>query len=414
MLETLQRKKLETVLLSAGIMYPLSNAERWQAFLSGEDSLPLAVLGMDSLSINELSISIEVRCGIKLSPAALSEFVTAEALSLHIGAGTHPAEKTTEVDSFWKQRLPGKVARRLNLAIGDLIATATPLEFLELAGGKVEHNCAKLFKYRALRAAIGLLKRTSISSFHSEHIDQIRQIFLDSGLTLDPADWSRKRVRKDVLIYRQRNKAEVASCLIVFGGGRRMPMMPMSLLLAGMKNLSDTVIFVRTNQNLGFRNGISGLGADIESAFTNLVKLVYEQVPEKDRENQPPVVLGTSSGGLPALIFSHYLPVGSVVLAGPNSSRDPRWANNSHLTHALKSRYLQAQEGRAAPLTIVYGGIGNDSHFVPVWLSDIPEAQVVEISRAGHVCLPLLIQEGTFLTFFENWTKQHPSQKNDF
>lgn len=413
MQELSHRKKLETVLLSAGIMYPLSNPERWDAFLSGADSLPLTALGMDSLSLNELSISIEIRCGVKLSPASLSAFDTAENLSKHIENGGPQAEQSSPVSNFWKRGVTGKVARRLNLVIGDHITTATPWEFLELSGVRTNLHFANRLKFRFLQRSIRVLKTISVFSFHSEQIDRISQIFDNSGLKLDPADWSRERCAKDVLIYRQKQKAGFTSCIIVFGGGLRMPMMPMSLFLAGLGDYTDTVIFVRTTRNQGFRNGISGLGNDIESAFAKLAKLVNKKVPEKNRTIQPPVVIGTSSGGLPALIFSQFLPVGSIVLAGPNSSRDPRWESNRDFKHAIESRKTQVLEGSAAPVTIIYGGIGSDSLFVPDWQSDIPDAQIVEIPGVGHTCLPLLIEEGTFLSFLKNWTKLNPpTEKN--
>jgi hypothetical protein len=405
MAEPYDRADLGLVFLGAGINYPVSNADRWNAFVCGAESLAFSDLELDSLSFNELSVALEVRAGVDIPPGNLAvlDFVD-ELFDLIALSKAQGQEKITAKVSRISE-FKGRILRSVRFAIEDALATATPQEFLELSGAKERHFHSRRSRYSLLRIGLGLVRRMPRFSSHHDQIQRHHQIFERSGLTDQSSEWSREKKATDVLLYRKRGNANM-SCLVVFGGNARRPMMPVSLFLSALGDFADTVYLVRTQRNHGFRSGISGLGEEIKTAFPNLVSMISDTLASsRGQPVKPPVVLGTSGGGLPALIFSTLLPVHRVVLVGPNSTRDPRWSHNNDLKGALESRRLLANEGRAVPLTIVFGADGQDPRKVPDWRCDIPAADLVEVPGAGHNALLPLVEDGSFRTFLNSWAK---------
>jgi hypothetical protein len=407
-----QRAGTKPILLSAGINFPVSSPERWDAFVRGTEPLPFSAFELDSLSLNELSIALEIRCGVKLSPAALAAMHSVEELAELIapptGASARP-EQGTNVDKKSVKRL---VLDKLYLDIRDLIGTATPSEFLDLSAAGAARNSSRWTQFGLLRVALGILTKWPNLVRQATPIEKIARLIHRTLGDGERIAWSRKHRAKDVLIYRSDKPSTLASCLIVFGGNERRPMMPMGLFLAALGDLTDTVIFLRTEINEGFRSGISGLGIDLETAFANLGTVIDTTVPEERRAALPPVVLGTSGGGIPALVFSGFYPVRSVVIVGPNSTRDVRWSANPQLERVLESRRRVASDGNEVPVTVVYGELGNDAHKVSDWKSDIAGAALIEIPGAEHNALLPLVEEGTLLSNLREWINPaSPSRK---
>jgi pimeloyl-ACP methyl ester carboxylesterase len=154
------------------------------------------------------------------------------------------------------------------------------------------------------------------------------------------------------------------------------------------------------------------LGIDLETAFANLGTVIDTTVPAERRAALPPVVLGTSGGGIAALVFSGFYPVRNVVIVGPNSTRDVRWSANPQLERVLESRRRAASDGNEVPVTVVYGEMGNDAHKVSDWKSDIAGAALIEIPGAEHNALLPLAEEGTLLSNLREWINPaSPSRK---
>jgi hypothetical protein len=398
-----QRALIKPILLSAGINFPVSSPERWDAFVRGAESLPLSTFELDSLSLNELSIALEIRGGVSVSPAALAAIHSVEELAERFAPPTVTSARPGRATNGVKKIIKRLVLEKLNLGIKDLIGTATPSEFLEFAAASTAHNSGRWTRFRLLRVALGYLKKlpglVGIPGSINNVARKIDRLLGDR----ERIAWSRKRRGQDVLVYRSDRPSSSASCLIVFGSNGRRPMMPMGLLLAALGDFSDTVIFLRTALNDGFRSGISGLGTDLETAFANLGTLIDTTVPEERRVALRPVVLGISGGGIPALVFSEFYPVCRVVMVGPNSTRDVRWSANHNLQRVLQSRRLAASDGTEVPVTVVYGEMGNDAHKVPDWKSDIAAATVIGIPGAMHNALLPLAEDGTLLSNLTEW-----------
>ncbi len=403
MVEEWQRAGTKPVLLSAGINFPVSSPERWDAFVRGAEPLLFSAFELDSLSLNELSIALEIRCGVKLSPAALAAMRSVEELAELIAPPTGASAQPEQGSNVDKKSIRRLVLYKLYLDIKDLIGSATPSEFLELSAAGAARNSGRWTQFGLLRVALSVLKKWPNLVRQATPIEKIARMIDRTLGDSERIAWSRKHRAKDVLVYRRDKPSTLASCLIVFGGNARRPMMPMGLFLAALGDLTDTVIFLRTEVNDGFRSGISGLGTDLETAFANLATVIDTTVPEELRVALPPVVLGTSGGGIAALVFSGFYPARSVVIVGPNSTRDVRWSANPQLERVLESRRRAASEGGGVKVTVVYGEMGNDAHKVPDWKSDIAGAVVIEIPGAKHNALLPLAEEGTLLSNFREW-----------
>lgn len=389
-------------------MFPHSNPDRWAAFVSGSDPLPLSVLNLDSLSLNELSIALEMRSSVSVSPGALAVLQSAEELSSLLESSQSVQFPGARELGTWRRTVRRVIIERLLDAFNDSVRSATPRKFMRIYDAVSNASSEWSSRLSIHRFVLEFLTKYSTVEVHADQIQRAGQIFHDTGLTLWSTTWTRRRCARDVIMYRQSAQSETASCVIAFGGGFRQPMMPISLFLAALGDYTDTVFLVRSKPADAFRRGISGLGSDIETAFANLVKVVGREVREEALTQKPPVVLGTSGGGIPALIFSQFLSRCRAVLVGPNSTRDPRWANNETLTRALDSHSAAVHERRAVPVTIVYGDIGNDVQKVPDWQTHIAGAQIVKIPGADHNALLPLVERGTFQDAMRIWATQIP------
>ena len=412
MVDESQRARMKPILLSAGINFPVSNPERWGAFVRGAEALPLSTFELDSLSLNELSIALEIRCGVNVSPAALAAIRSVEELAERIAPPTTASTRPEHQKNWWRKSADRLVWDKLYFVIQDAIGTATPSEFLELTAAGAARDSGRWTQFGLRRLALRYLKKWPNLVRQPTPIEKIGRMVDRSLGNSDRIAWSRKHRGKDVLVYTSARSATSASSLIVFGGNARRPMMPMGLFLAALGDFTDTVFFLRTKRNDGFRSGISGLGNSLDSAFANLGMLINTTVSEERREALPPVVLGISGGGIAALIFSEFFPARSVVIVGPNSTRDARWSANHQLERVLQSRRRAASVGGAVPVTVVYGELGSDAHKVPDWKSDIAGAEVTQVPGAKHNALLPLADDGTLLSHLREWiSPTFPSSK---
>jgi hypothetical protein len=211
--------------------------------------------------------------------------------------------------------------------------------------------------------------------------------------------WSRRKLSRDVLLYKKTAHSKEGPPLIVFGGGARRPMMPMAVFLASLEGFSDFVIFIRPQLGGGYRNGILGLGPSLESAFPSLLAIVSSQLRKKS-SSELPVVMGMSAGGLPALMFSDLIGARSVHLFGPNATDDPRWSGSHQLRETLDRR----ERGESAhDVTICFGADCEDAAKVPSWTRDIPGATIIPFPGLNHNVLYGLFERHSLRENLDVW-----------
>lgn len=383
-----RRRLLEEVLLTAGVTYPLASPERWAEFLRGEFDLDLDDLELDSLSLNELSVSLELRAGLRLTPAELAEFTTLSDISDRLDlpplrgvAMQHDESPETPAESaapgraaltFRGHRTVGEFAREV---IRDIIASSTPRRLVAVArsplGGLPRFNDAR--KFAAMLPTVG-----------GAH-----------------AGWSRRSLAADVLLFRSDERVPGATPIVIFGGNARRPMMPMALFLTAVAGISDTVVLVRTRKNDAFRSGITGVGKGMERSFTTLAGILKRRL-DLTHPDRTPLIIGTSGGGLPALIFSEDLECRRVVMVGPNATDDPRWEGSPALVRVLDRQ----QNSATRPHVVVcYETEGRDVSKVSAWRRDLPAAQLLAVPGAGHNALFALYKRNELADQLRSWTE---------
>jgi hypothetical protein len=394
------REKLGPVLLGAGSTFPDSHPERWRAFLRGEDPIPLSVLELDSLAFNELSISIELRAAKTLSPGTLANIETLEELCHSIFHS--PIEGTTAPSGSrtrdFRSRLRGKIIRLI--ALNDLIAAATPEELLGLCELNPRLGFFPGLRIRLIRSLNLVLARFSGGNPLEQRLSSVHAVAREQGATWTNPRWSRKVLAKDVLLFYANQADKCTNPIVVFGGNARRPMMPMGVFLPSIPSNSGLVILVRTKQNKAFREGISGLEGGMHESFQRLAQICQDEFNRRNATGRP-TLMGTSGGGIPALIFSAYLHASSIVMFGPNSTRDPRWGGHELLRLLLRNRFESKGNPSNPPVTIVFGLEGQDSEKVHAWQTDIADSVTVGIRGLGHNVLFPYAQKGKLKELFE-------------
>jgi acyl carrier protein len=370
------RKRLELILLASGITYPATHAEEWSNFLRGTSDLSLNELDLDSLSLNELAVNLEIRARVAISPQELSEIKTLAGIIERMGSESRQSQEESSAAQG------GKTFTRF----GNWIRLTFWGIMRDIPGSETPRRISQINKIAAMRRV--------------RFFDEIPRIMDSiSGFGTNVNMWSRRKLSRDVLLYKKTAHSKEGPPLIVFGGGARRPMMPMAVFLASLEGFSDFVIFIRPQLGGGYRNGILGLGPSLESAFPSLLAMVSHQL-RKRSSSELPVVMGMSAGGLPALMFSDLIGARSVHLFGPNATDDPRWSGSHQLRETLDRR----ERGESAhDVTICFGADCEDAAKVPSWTRDIPGATIIPFPGLNHNVLYGLFERHSLRENLDVW-----------
>jgi len=355
---------LETILLSAGISFPQSSKAEWQAARDGGSLPSFQMLGLDSLGLNELSISLELVSGIELTTSEIFAMDSLEDLVSVLIEKNQSAEATSD-----------DPAPNPQMSLRNRLDSFLHSFFRELAGALTAEEIGK----------VSLLPLARLKGFSqiSTVADNLRDF--GTGKVL----WSRRHLKSDALIYTAKQKLPGSIPIVFFGGVFRRPGMPASYFLKGVEGFTDTVILLRTKTGDGFRSGIRGLGSDLPKSLYSLASLLRKTLI-LDGSYVPPLIIGMSAGGIPALIFSSYTSAQGVLLVGPQSTNDSRWSQSIDLLNALKSR--KGEE--SCHVRICYGENSQDSLKIPSWTSDIANCSVFQIPNSPHAALFPLFSRG--------------------
>jgi acyl carrier protein len=373
---TSARKRLELILLASGITYPATHAEEWSNFLSGTSDLSLNELDLDSLSLNELAVNLEIRARVAISPQELSEMKTLDDIIERLESNTRksPAKSGATPDAWPLTRVGQRLRQKFWGFIRDIPGTGTPKQVSQINRITMVHGV--------------------------KFLDEIPRI-MDSISELGAAVnlWSRRKLSRDVLLYTKAGASKELPPLIIFGGAMRRPMMPMAIFLASIEGLSNFVIFVRPRVGGGYRNGILGLGPSLESAFPSLFAIVSSQLRKKS-SSELPILMGMSAGGLPALMFSDFIEARRVLLFGPNATDDPRWSGSQQLRDTLDRR---ASGVDSHNVSIFFGADSKDPAKVPAWTRDIPGATITSFPGLTHNVLYDLFENHSLREHLDVW-----------
>jgi hypothetical protein len=215
---------------------------------------------------------------------------------------------------------------------------------------------------------------------------------LDFAGDIPPTSFRRRRLRYAVSLYEDGGSRHGKTLLICFSGNAYRLMMPTPLFLQHIDARLATVAYLRTDRHHGYRNGIRGVGDSLESAIDRLPDLLdmraYKRV----------AVVGTSGGGLPAILAGLRLGADAVLAAGPNSPEDRRWATLSKGEGAASLfRGFASGSGRNPAIHLVHGANNKkDEESAKLIASFVAVQSITAVAGADHGCLYELVQRRQF------------------
>jgi hypothetical protein len=207
-----------------------------------------------------------------------------------------------------------------------------------------------------------------------------------------PAAFVRRRLHHGVSRFEGQGRRDRKTLLICFSGNAHRVMMPWPVFLQHIDVKRADVVYLRTVKNRGYRSGIRGLADDLAESIDALERLV------ECRTYRKVSVMGTSGGGLPAILAALRLGADAVLAAGPNSPADERWTELSDGRGGaeLFRRFAGAQV-RLPDIHLVYGAFAKkDKESARAIASCVPVKSVTKVPETGHAALFPLVERGKF------------------
>jgi hypothetical protein len=126
----------------------------------------------------------------------------------------------------------------------------------------------------------------------------------------EPEGFTRLRLSRDVRLYSNPGASGPKRLLILFSSLALRPMMPVHVFLQHVDARTTDVMFLRDSERDAFRSGLFGLGTTLHDVIDRLPRLVdlsrYQSVS----------TMGTSGGGVPALVAGLSLGARAAISAG--------------------------------------------------------------------------------------------------
>ena len=171
-------------------------------------------------------------------------------------------------------------------------------------------------------------------------------------------------------------------------------MMPMPVFLQHFDSSRVDVAFVKDPKRKGFRKGIDGIAPNLDILIDELKNLL------KTDEYQRVVTIGTSGGGLPAILTAVKLGLDTGMSVGPDA---PIWlTNGSKMAGELLLSYAR-QASTEPRLFLVYGNDNPKDKAKAEALAAVVSAQLIPVSDpsepVGHNALYPLVEQGKLTEF---------------
>ena len=228
-------------------------------------------------------------------------------------------------------------------------------------------------------------------------IDMLHRACLQSGKAA-PEPFIRRRLRQVALFSAGENRSGKILAICFAGNAQRM-MMPMPVFLQHLDSSRVDVAFVKDPKRKGFRKGIDGIAPNLDILIKELKSLL------KTEEYLKVVTIGTSGGGLPAILTAVKLGLDAGMSVGGRGPDAPIWlTNDSKMAGELLISY--AKQSSAEPrLFLVYGNDKPKDKAKAEALADVVNAQLIPVSDpsgpVGHNALYPLVNQGKLTKFLE-------------
>lgn len=233
-----------------------------------------------------------------------------------------------------------KTHNMLNKLHIDLENRMTPLELDALRSSLcARHTWDTVFR-APQRAAASPVQQLWVENLH-------RQCAKSGKPSAEP--FARHRLRQRVTLFTDGGNRSDKTLAICFSGRAQRMMMPLPVFLQNIDAARVDVAFIRDPTRNSYRNGIGGVADSLEASIDQLGGLLgiagYRRA----------VSIGTSGGGVPAVMSALRLNLDAALSAGGNHPDDPRWmaADGTGLREIFR-RYVDASS--ATPeVSLVFG-----------------------------------------------------------
>ena len=276
--------------------------------------------------------------------------------------------------------------------------------------GRAEPGRAELVARRVLGKSAQLLPHPSASPEtvdsrlpratieHTQSwIGRLYGLFLHAG-SPSPVSCTRRQLRRDVVVFSDGGPRERKTLLLCFSGNAHRMMMPMPVFLQSLRPPDVDVVWLRTQRGQGYRTGIRGIAGSLASSIEGLRILLQ---PETYRKL---AVMGTSGGGLPAIVTGLQLGADAVLSVGGNNPHDERWTAQDEGTGiAERLRQLSERPVRRPDLYLVHGSNHDrDAESAAAVVAILPWTRTVSVPGADHNALIPLLQRRRLHALFES------------
>lgn len=221
---------------------------------------------------------------------------------------------------------------RIRIAIENIL---TPLELQALSAAELEHLSANLRSGRTpgINAPIPAASRhvtedaqlerqlrRGMAVSHMEWCEGLNRMCAQSNKAA-PEAFVRLRLAPNMLLFSGSGDTSQKTLIFCFSGTTQRMMLPTPVFLQNMDARRVDVVLLCDNSKNLYRNGASGIEGDMPSLF-DLIDSKIDRAAYRRA-----VALGTSAGGLPAILCALRLGLEKVLCVGGSDPHDERFVN---------------------------------------------------------------------------------------
>jgi len=205
-----------------------------------------------------------------------------------------------------------------------------------------------------------------------------------------------KTLGPNVKFYTDDGDRRSKSLLVGFTGQVHRLLVPVAAFLQAVPAQRADVLILQDPHKDGFRRGIPQLAESFQGLFAALPRIFEFHAYERS------CTIGTSGGGLPAVLGGIAMGANIAMSVGGNSPRDPRW-NNPQGPSA--QAILSKGPSGATEVISVFGADHEKDRLAARELSQFVRVRMVEISdprgKVGHNAILPIVQQGQLAEFLQ-------------
>ena len=248
------------------------------------------------------------------------------------------------------------------------------------------------------RRLLATLTDDDIARAAHEWVGRINALVALSGKP-QPEPYVRTRLAREMAIYRGPGARENKTLLILFAGNAQRVMLPLPVFIQHLDARQTDVVLLRDPQRAAYRQGLWRFASTLDGLADALPVWTHAE------EYRAVEVLGTSGGGLPAVMVALQLGAAAVVSVGGNGPDDARWTRHGSIPPRERLQQLRAGPGKAVKITLAFGAQSPRDETAARELAALVGADCLPVSDAdrpvGHGALFPLAQRGRLVEFLD-------------